>query len=104
MHESRAEQKPNFLAGIRAISPFAARPSALDLACFPARFCQGSGLAAAQACQDLLTVGTRLWGPGAAQTLLKVKIYEFAVYMDGGQVAFLPADVLTYVQFVNQSP
>ena len=61
-----------------------------SLSCFPSRFCQSSGLPSSQVCQELMTVGTRLWGIGAAQNLLRVKIYEFAVYMDGQQV-HLPA-------------
>lgn len=36
--------------------------------------------------QQLLTVGCRHWGNGMVQGLLKVKIYDFAIYLDGQQV------------------
>ncbi len=41
------------------------------------------------ACQSLVSVGSRQWGHPAISSLLRVKIYDFAVYMDGAQV--LPA-------------
>jgi hypothetical protein len=36
--------------------------------------------------QQLLTVGCRHWGNGVVQGLLRVKIYDFAIYLDGQQV------------------
>lgn len=42
--------------------------------------------------QQLLTVGCRHWGNGMVQGLgLKVKIYDFAIYLDGQQVRVLTA-------------
>ena len=87
--EKRIQDLPlSLLQSLRSANPFAGANTAAQLSCFPARFCQGGGLASSQVCQDLLTVGTRLWGIGAAQNLLRVKIYEFAVYMDGPQVTY----------------
>lgn len=76
----------SLLQSLRALNPFLGTRTASSFTCFPARFCQSGNMPTSQVCQDLLTVGTRLWGFGAAQNLLRVKIYEFAVYMDKQQV------------------
>ena len=59
--------------------------------CFPTSLCHKAGLTSGgQACQDLMTVGTRLWGSWwDGRALLRVKIYDFAVYMDRQQVPLL---------------
>lgn len=36
--------------------------------------------------QELVTVGSRQWGHPAISSLLRVKIYDFAMYLDGKQV------------------
>lgn len=35
-------------------------------------------------------MGSRQWGHPAISSLLRVKIYDFAMYMDGKQVIFMP--------------
>jgi hypothetical protein len=46
-----------------------------------------SGVLGRRRPQQLLTVGCRHWGNGMVQGLgLKVKIYDFAIYLDGQQV------------------
>lgn len=40
--------------------------------------------------QELVTVGSRQWGHPAISSLLRVKIYDFAMYMDGKQVSAVP--------------
>ena len=82
----RDESRFDFFSSLRAFNPFPAPQTASALSCFPARFCQQASIYPAQTCQELMAVGTRLWGPGAAQSLLRVKIYEFAIFMDGHQV------------------
>lgn len=36
--------------------------------------------------QELMAVGSRHFGHPAISSLIRVKIYDFAMYMDGGQV------------------
>ncbi|KAK9805933.1 hypothetical protein WJX73_006432 [Symbiochloris irregularis] len=81
----REESRFDLLSSLRGFNPFPATQTASALSCFPARFCQQASIYPAQTCQELMAVGTRLWGPGAAQSLLRVKIYEFAIFMDGQQ-------------------
>ncbi|KAK9833568.1 hypothetical protein WJX81_006874 [Elliptochloris bilobata] len=55
--------------------------------CFPTALrAHGGGLTGGGgACQSLVSVGSRQWGHPAISSLLRVKIYDFAVYMDGAQ-------------------
>lgn len=53
--------------------------------CFPQNLCAYEQLGRKR-CQDLATVGCRYWGNWLdGRGLLKVKVYEFAVYMDAEQ-------------------
>ena len=58
--------------------------------CFPAKLCMSDGAGGTRCSQDLLTVGSRQWGHPAISSLLRVKIYDFALYMDGEQVCPAP--------------
>ena len=58
--------------------------------CFPAKLCTADGAGGMKCSQDLLSVGSRQWGHPAISSLLRVKIYDFALYMDGEQVCALP--------------
>ena len=62
--------------------------------CFPAKLCLPDGAGGTRCSQDLLTVGSRQWGHPAISSLLRVKIYDFALYMDGEQVCPLCPDLL----------
>lgn len=57
--------------------------------CFPPVFSASSsgdgGAASTSGRQELVTVGSRQWGHPAISSLLRVKIYDFAMYMDGKQ-------------------
>ena len=59
-------------------------------ACFPTALRSHAGglggLGGSAACQSLVSVGSRQWGHPAISSLLRVKIYDFAVYIDGAQV------------------
>ncbi len=58
-------------------------------ACFPTALrshAGGLGGLGGAACQSLVSVGSRQWGHPAISSLLRVKIYDFAVYIDGAQV------------------
>lgn len=61
--------------------------------CFPTALrAHGGGLTGGGgACQSLVSVGSRQWGHPAISSLLRVKIYDFAVYMDGAKVPPVPA-------------
>ena len=53
--------------------------------CFPPQLVsKGSQLMGS--CQNLAAVGTRQWGHPAVSGFLRVRIYDFAVYMDDKQV------------------
>lgn len=58
--------------------------------CFPKALLPRDGLAASTSGrQELVTVGSRQWGHPAISSLLRVKIYDFAMYMDGQDVSIL---------------
>jgi hypothetical protein len=50
--------------------------------CFPARLYSHAG-SLATSCQELITTGSRSFGLG--KTFLNIRIYDFAVYVDGQQ-------------------
>ena len=69
------------------LQPVAKREQRSAISCFPVSLCHSRGLGSGQACQDLMTVGTRMWGSWwDGRALLRVRIYDFAVYMDREQV------------------
>jgi hypothetical protein len=71
--------------------------------CFPAQLSvrgDGGSAASTSGRQELLSVGSRQWGHPAISSLLRVKIYDFALYMDGAQVHFSPVHPL-FVRLLN---
>ena len=67
--------------------------------CFPtALHAHGGGLTGGGGtCQSLVSVGSRQWGHPAISSLLRVKIYDFAVYIDGAKVLPVPAPLMWHV-------
>lgn len=55
---------------------------------FPCQLCTAS-VTNGKACQDLVTTGSRLFGLGGFGSALKVRIYDFAVYIHPEQVSDL---------------
>ena len=55
---------------------------------FPCQLCTTS-VTNGKACQDLVTTGSRLFGLGGFGSALKVRIYDFAVYVHPEQVSDL---------------
>lgn len=52
---------------------------------FPCQLCTSS-VTSGKACQDLVTTGSRLFGLGGFGSALRVRIYDFAVYIHPEQV------------------
>lgn len=52
---------------------------------FPCRLCT-SGVGPLRECQELVTTGSRQFGLGGFGSALKVRIYDFAVYVHSQQV------------------
>ena len=78
-------------ANLQRLNPFAQHASLdfLQHNCFPPQMC--SREADASECQDLVAVGTRHWGNWwDGRGLLRIKLYDFAVYLNQGQAGVCP--------------
>lgn len=58
---------------------------AAEAGTFPCQLCISTA-SSSKACQDLVTTGSRLFGLGGFGSALKVRIYDFAVYVHPEQV------------------
>ena len=58
---------------------------AAEAGTFPCQLCISTA-SSSKTCQDLVTTGSRLFGLGGFGSALKVRIYDFAVYVHPEQV------------------
>ncbi|KAK9867336.1 hypothetical protein WJX84_003668 [Apatococcus fuscideae] len=86
--QSQALKEEGPLEKFRLWNPFRRPdPSSVAERCFPRQLCRQHVTGSTTDCQDLLSIGCRNWGNWwDGRSLLRVKLYDFAVYMDGKQI------------------